>query len=86
MALHIKDPKADRLARELARETGENLTETVIKALEERLERNVTRTLASRAARKAAILEVVRDFNALPVIDNRPADELLGYDESGLPS
>ena len=30
MALNIKDPEADRLARQLAAKTGETLTETVI--------------------------------------------------------
>ena len=37
MTLHIKDSKADRLARELAEATGETLTEAVTRALEERL-------------------------------------------------
>ncbi len=37
MALSIKDPEADRLARELAEATGESLTEVVVKALRERL-------------------------------------------------
>jgi hypothetical protein len=32
VALYIKDPEADRLARELASVTGETLTEAVLKA------------------------------------------------------
>ena len=39
MTLNIKDPEADRLARELAGRTGETLTQTVIIALRERLKR-----------------------------------------------
>lgn len=39
MALSIKDPEADRLARELARRTGESLTEAVVRSLRERLDR-----------------------------------------------
>jgi antitoxin VapB len=39
MALSIKNPEADRLARELAAATGETLTEAVLNALRERLTR-----------------------------------------------
>jgi antitoxin VapB len=39
MALNIKDPEADRLARERAARTGESITQTVVKALRERLKR-----------------------------------------------
>lgn len=37
MALSLKHPEADRLARELADSTGEGITEAVINALRERL-------------------------------------------------
>jgi antitoxin VapB len=39
MALSLKDPETDRLAREVAKLTGESLTEAVRKSLAERLER-----------------------------------------------
>ncbi len=84
MALHIKDSKADRLARELAQATGESLTEAVTKALEERLARQ--RKAASIAEREARIMELVERFNALPVLDDRSPEEILGYDENGLPT
>jgi antitoxin VapB len=48
MALSIKHPEADRLARELARSTGEGLTEAVIKALRERLAREKGRKRGHR--------------------------------------
>jgi antitoxin VapB len=41
MALSIKDPDADRLARALAQRTGEALTEAVVNALRERFEREL---------------------------------------------
>ena len=46
MALSIKDPEADRLARELAARTGETLTEAVVVALRERLARQTGRDRA----------------------------------------
>ena len=39
MALSIKDPETDRLARALAEATDESITEAIRRALEERLTR-----------------------------------------------
>lgn len=84
MALSIKNEEADRLARELVQLTGESLTEAVILALRERLERkraaNDNRPLSER------LMELGRRFSSLPVLDDRTADEILGYDENGLPT
>jgi antitoxin VapB len=84
VALSIKDPEAERLARALAQQTGETITVATRRALEERLRR-----LAS-GARKAALLEDLaasrRRWGALPVLDRRRADDIIGYDENGLPS
>ncbi|HWA88393.1 MAG TPA: type II toxin-antitoxin system VapB family antitoxin [Rhizomicrobium sp.] len=85
-ALHINNAKASRLARKVAKQTGETITDAIIHALEERLARNASRESKDREARKAAIMQIVKDFNRLPVLDDRPADEILGYDENGLPS
>ena len=83
MALSIKHPEADRLARELARSTGEGITEAVINALRERLARHKGRRRGRRLSDELrAIGERVA---ALPVIDPRPSDEILDYDERGLP-
>jgi antitoxin VapB len=85
MALNIKDAEADRLARELAAATGEILTEVVLNALRERIARQRQRRPAPRSAKeilKEARLRLAR----LPVRDHRSAEEILGYDEIGLPS
>lgn len=82
MALHIMDPRADELARKLSSVTGETLTEAVTKALEERLDR----TAADRERRFERIMEIVREVAKLPVLDDRTADEIIGYDENGLPT
>jgi antitoxin VapB len=83
MPLSIKDPETDRLARDLARETGESITVATKKALEERL----LRVRGRRAKRSLVeeIMEISRRCASLPVLDPRPPDELLDYDESGLP-
>jgi antitoxin VapB len=86
MTLHIKDEKADRLARELAQATGETLTEAVTRALEERLGRYRRRSQAEVDARRSAMMEILKQIDKLPVLDNRTPDEILGYDEDGLPT
>ncbi|MDH3473415.1 MAG: type II toxin-antitoxin system VapB family antitoxin [Rhodospirillales bacterium] len=82
MTLNIKDPAADRLARRLAALTGESLTEVVGKALSERLDREERRR--GRASMDA-LMGIVRRYADRPVVDDRGADEILGYDQSGLP-
>lgn len=37
-ALSIRNPRAEKLAREVAAESGESITEAIIRALEERLD------------------------------------------------
>ena len=83
MALSIKHPEADRLARELASRTGESLTDAVINALRERLRREQGRTRAPRL--RDVIGAIRRRCAALPLKDRRSADEILGYDDQGLP-
>lgn len=84
MALSIKDAEADRLARELAARTGETLTEAVVVALRERLARETGRT---RTVPLHETLAAIRHrCAALPVLDTRTSDEILGYDERGLPA
>lgn len=84
MAISIKDPETDRLARELSAATGETITVAVATALRERLER--IRGVAG-ARDLVSDLEAIADrCAALPVLDDRSADEILGYDDAGVPS
>ena len=84
MALNIKDPGAERSARELAAATGEGITLAVRKAVEERLVR-VRRDRGGRGI-AAELMSIGAHCAALPDLDSRSADEILGYDEHGLPS
>ena len=83
MALSIKDPETDRLARALADATGESITEAIRRALEERLSRE---TLSRQGYRlETAVRRVQERLAKLPVLDARDPDDLLGYDEHGIP-
>jgi antitoxin VapB len=83
MALSIKDPETERLAKSLAQLTGETITTATKRALEERLRR------VGGQSRKAALLEdmaaIRRRWREMPVVDERTPEEIPGYDERGLP-
>ena len=84
MALSIKDPETERLARALAARTGETITIATRRALEERLKK------MGSQAKKAALLEdmeaMQRRLSTLTVLDDRSPDEIIGYDENGVPN
>lgn len=84
MPLSIKDPEADRLARNLAQKTGETITQAVVTALRERLarEQQNAQTVENLVEN---IMEIGRHCAALPLLDARSPDEIIGYDEHGLP-
>ena len=84
MSINLKSERADRLARELAAATGESLTDAITIAIAERLDRE--RGRRTQSARLAEILRLADEFQRLPVLDDRRPDEILGYDENGLPT
>lgn len=83
MALSIKSAETDRLARELAALTGESITEAVTKALAQRLDRERRARRARSEAMRLRLREIAERAAGLPVLDPRPDDEILGYDEFG---
>jgi antitoxin VapB len=84
VALSIKDRETEKLARMLAERTGESITVATRRALEERLKRTAS------ISRKASLIEdmkaMQRRLSALPVLDDRSPDEIIGYDEHGIPN
>ena len=85
MPLSIKDPEADRLARALASQTGETITQAVVNALRDRLARQ-TRRIDEVESRVADAMEIGRHYISQPLLDERSPEEILGYDDRGLPS
>jgi len=81
--LSIKNNATERLARQVADVTGESLTEAIHKALEERWRqlkaKRHSRILASQ------LEDLLRRVDALPTLNSRSEDEILGYDEHGMP-
>ena len=83
MALSLKDPEADRLAREVAKRTGETLTAAIVTALRERLAR--LKGAPRRRPLRDELRAIAQRCAALPTIDDRSEDDILGYDDRGLP-
>jgi len=83
MSLSIHSPEAEQLAQDLARLTGESKAEAVTQALRDRLER----VRSERPQRRLAdeLDEIALRCASRPVLDRRHPDEILGYDENGLP-
>jgi antitoxin VapB len=83
MALNIRNAEAERLAGRVASLTGQTKTAAVTQALRERLERLEREPQGRRLADR--LDEIAEHAASLPVLDPRAADEILGYDASGLP-
>jgi antitoxin VapB len=81
--LNIRNEETEQLATALAQLTGETKTEAVTQALRERLQR----IRQARTKRRLAddLDEIALHCSTLPVRDPRSADEIMGYDEHGLP-
>ena len=84
MPLNIKDPVTEKVVRELAALTHRSVTETVRLAAESELQR--VRHASKRMGLAEELMAIGRRCAALPVLDPRSADEILGYDEHGLPT
>lgn len=82
MALSIRNPLAEKMAREVAVRSGENITQAIIRALEERLRRLDDEQRV--AARQEELQAIAGRCQSLPDLDRRSTDEILGYGEKGV--
>ena len=82
MSLNIKNEKVESLIRLLAEATGDGITETIGKAVEEKLGK--LSQIKGHNFLEADLLEMGKRNAARKIIDNRSADEVLGYDDDGL--
>lgn len=84
MAISIKNPLAEKLARDLADESGESITQAIIHSLEERLER--LRGKRKSTSIEEEIIQISERCRALPDLDDRSPDEILEYNKHGVPN
>jgi len=84
MPISIKNEATEALARQVAQLTGESLTEAIQVALQERygrLQRGKQRLLLAEE-----LNEIAGRCARRPLVSRMSADEILGYDESGVPT
>ena len=84
MGINIKHDAYEQAIRELAANRGLSLTDAIGMAVCNELERD------REAERKADFIRQVREAQAIyaaaPILDDRTPDEIIGYDEYGLPT
>jgi antitoxin VapB len=85
VALSLKNPETERLAKELARATGESVTRAVTTALKEKLERE------EKAKKREGRMEWLEELTkrTAPLLKDLPSSDKIGdllFDkETGLP-
>ena len=84
MALNIKDEETDRLARELAELTDQSITAALREAIERQLER-VRAIIVTSDNDDSEVLAIMERGRARTVLDDRSEDEILGYNQWGVP-
>ncbi len=82
MAISIRNPRVEEIAREISRIENRSMTQVIIEALEEK-QRRIKQTDAAAALRLQKLESIAAECASLPVIDNRPVDEILGYSDIG---
>ena len=84
--LNVKNEEAHRMARELAELTGQSITTAVTQAVQDALDRARRRDQATTSRLTRDLDEIALHCASLPVRDSRSSQEILGYDQHGLPS
>lgn len=85
MALSIKSPEVERKVRKLAAATGESITAAISMAVDEQLKRE-ERKRESKQFLIDDLMAIADHCASLPVLDDRSEDEIMGWDENGLPT
>ena len=81
MQIQIASDEAGLLLGRLSELTGETAEEAVTKALRERFDRLIAE---GKDAYKVRLLAIADRVAAMPELDARTEDEILGYNEHGL--
>jgi antitoxin VapB len=81
----IKRPSAVVKIRRLAKRTGETLTDAVERAVDDRLARVAPPSRKRGRIDRKKLAELLKYLDSLPVDDPRSHDDIIGYDEHGVP-
>ena len=84
MPLNIKDDDTHELAKKLASLTGESMAKAVKRAIQEKLAQ--VEKMQGGTALADELDRIALYCAKLPRRDKRSSEEIIGYDESGLPA
>ena len=85
MTLSIQNPEADKLAHALADLRGVSLDDAVLDALKVRISQEERRKKEDSERRLLEVKKIAQRVAKLPILDNRTPDEIIGFDENGIP-
>lgn len=85
MSINIKNREAERLVAELKARTGKGTTTLLLDLLRREQERLDATTDADVARAIEETRALVERWKARPLLDPRPLDEIIAYDDNGLP-
>jgi len=83
MSINVRNARADDLIRALTRMTKQSITKIIVDALQEKLNKEQNRRLAPHL--KEEILTIAHRCAHLPMIDSRTPEDILGYNQDGIP-
>jgi antitoxin VapB len=86
MALSIRNPETEALARDVARIMGTSITEAITDSLRERVKALAPlkqQHSKAQRAREVALARIVAKFGK-GIVDRRSAEDIIGYEEHGL--
>lgn len=85
MSINVKNARVEELVAKLKKQTGKGTTDLLLDILErenERLEADFEARLEEAREQDRRIIE---RWNSRPLLDPRPLDQIVDYDENGLP-
>jgi antitoxin VapB len=86
MGILIEEPDAEAKIQELAARTGETVIQAVERAVDERLARLPRQPRTSGRVDRKKLIDLHAYFDSLPKInENKSDEEIIGYDEDGVP-
>jgi hypothetical protein len=85
MGILIKNSETEAKVRKLAKRTKRTLTAAIDYAVERELAQLATPRRRKGRVDREGLAKLLNYFDSLPVDDPRPHDEIIGYDDSGVP-
>ena len=85
MGILIRNAKTEAKIRRLAKRTRQTLTAAIDRAVDAELAALAPPPRKKGCIDRKKLAELLKYFDSLPVDDPRPHEEIIGYDEHGVP-